>query len=141
MKRHFFIMTLMAGVMSIAMFSFASCNKDDDNHQNTNTTTDDYAAVADTEWKWMAEDPNSVAGVISIRVEFNGPRLADLIYTDMSTGLMETEVLMGTYTYSNGKGTLALRDDDNNAINISFTISGTTMTLKFKGGTYSLTKQ
>ena len=127
--------------VTATMFTFASCNKDDDNHQNTNTTTDDYAAVEDTDWKWMAEDPNSVAGVISIRVDFNGPKLADLTYTDMSTGLMETEVLMGTYTYSNGKGTLALRDGDNNAVNISFTISGTTMTLKFKGTTYTLTKQ
>ena len=127
--------------VAATMFSLMSCNKENVNNQNTNTTTNDYAAVADTEWKWMAEDPNSVAGVISIRVEFNGPRLADLIYTDMSTGLMETEVLMGTYTYSNGSGTLALEDDDYNAVNVSFTIRGTTMTLKFKGATYTLTKQ
>ena len=127
--------------VAATMFSLMSCNKDDVNNQNTNTSTNDYAAVADTEWKWMAEDPNSVAGVISIRVEFNGPKLADLTYTDMSTGLMETEVLMGTYTYSNGSGTLALGDDNYNAVNVSFTISGTTMTLKFKGVTYTLTKQ
>ena len=127
--------------VAATMFTFTSCNKDDVNNQNTNTSTNDYAAVADTEWKWMAEDPNSISGVISIRVEFNGPKLADLIYTDMSTGLMETEVLMGTYTYSNGSGTLALEDDDYNAVNVSFTISGTTMTLKFKGATYTLTKQ
>lgn len=127
--------------VAATMFSLMSCNKENVNNQNTNTTTNDYAAVADTEWKWMAEDPNSVAGVISIRVEFNGPKLADLTYTDMSTGLMETEVLMGTYTYSNGSGTLALEDDDYNAVNVSFTISGTTMTLKFKGVTYTLTKQ
>lgn len=127
--------------VAATMFSLMSCNKDDVNNQNTNTSTNDYAAVADTEWKWMAEDPNSVAGVISIRVEFNGPKLADLTYTDMSTGLMETEVLMGTYTYSNGSGTLALEDDNYNAVNVSFTISGTTMTLKFKGVTYTLTKQ
>ena len=127
--------------VAATMFSLMSCNKEDVNNQNTNTTTNDYAAVADTEWKWMAEDPNSISGVISIRVEFNGPKLADLIYTDMSTGLMETEVLMGTYTYSNGSGTLALEDDDYNAVNVSFTISGTTMTLKFKGITYTLTKQ
>ena len=127
--------------VAATMFTFASCNKDDVNNQNTNTSTNDYAAVADTEWKWMAEDPNSISGVISIRVEFNGPKLADLTYTDMSTGLMETEVLMGTYTYSNGSGTLALEDDDYNAVNVSFTISGTTMTLKFKGATYTLTKQ
>ena len=127
--------------VAATMFSLMSCNKENVNNQNTNTTTNDYAAVEDTEWKWMAEDPNSISGVISIRVEFNGPKLADLIYTDMSTGLMETEVLMGTYTYSNGNGTLALEDDNYHSVNISFTISGTTMTLKFKGITYTLTKQ
>jgi hypothetical protein len=126
--------------VAATMFTFASCNKDNEVTPNTNTT-DDSTAVADTEWRWVAEDPNSVPGVISIRVEFNGPRLADLTYTDMSTGIMQSDVLMGTYKYSNGTGTLSLHDDDYNPVNISFTISGTTMTLKFKGITYSLTKQ
>lgn len=123
--------------VAATMFSFASCNKDDDK----NAVSDAPETVADTQWKWMAEDPNSVSGVISVRVEFNGPRLADLTYTDMSTGVMQSDVLMGTYTYSEGKGTLSLRDDDYNPINISFTTSKTTMTLKFKGTNYSLTKQ
>jgi hypothetical protein len=79
--------------------------------------------------------------VISVRVEFNGPKLADLTYVDMSTGIMQSDALLGTYDYSEGKGTLSLRDDNYNPVNISFTISGTTMTLKFKGVTYSLTKQ
>ena len=81
--------------VAATMFTFASCNKDDENTPNTNTT-DNPAAVADTEWRWEAEDPNSVPGVISIRVEFNGPRLADLTYTDMSTGIMQSDVLMET---------------------------------------------
>ena len=129
--------------VAATMFTFASCNKDDEKkpNTNTNTTTDYSVALADTEWEWVAEDPNSVPGMISIRVEFNGPRLATLIYTDMSTGILQSDALIGTYTYSNGNGALSLEDDDYNPVNISFTISGTTMTLIFKGTTYSLTKQ
>ncbi len=123
--------------VAATMFSFASCSKDDDNK----TTSDAPETVADTEWMWRAEDPNSISGVISVRVEFNGPKLADLTYVDMSTGIMQSDALLGTYDYSEGKGTLSLRDDNYNPVNISFTISGTTMTLKFKGVTYSLTKQ
>ena len=124
--------------VAATMFTFASCEKEDDN----NTTTDAAETVAGTEWNWSAEDPNSISGVIDLQVGFNGPILAELIYTDMSTGIMQTDVLLGTYTYSNGNGTLTLDDDINNTtVNISFTISGTTMTLKFKGVTYSLTKQ
>lgn len=124
--------------VAATMFAFASCEKEDDN----NTTTDAAETVAGTEWNWSAEDPNSISGVIDLQVGFNGPILAELIYTDMSTGIMQTDILLGTYTYSNGNGTLTLDDDINNTtVNISFTISGTTMTLKFKGVTYSLTKQ
>ena len=48
---------------------------------------------------------------------------------------------MGTYTYSDGKGTLTLRDDDNySTVNISFSVSGSELTLKLKGVTYKLTK-
>ncbi|MBP5536024.1 MAG: hypothetical protein J6X62_04445 [Bacteroidales bacterium] len=121
-----------------AMLTFASCNKD---NSDTDTPANESATVADTEWRWGAEDPNSVAGIIDISVEFNGPKLASLTYTDMSTGIMQSDVMIGTYTYTNGKGTLNLRDDNNNTtVNASFTISGTKMTLSFKGTTYSLTK-
>ena len=118
-------------------FSFASCNKDDDNK----TASDAPETVADTEWMWRAEDPNSVSGVISVRVEFNGPKLADLTYVDMSTGIMQSDALLGTYDYSEGKGTLSLRDDNYNPVNIAFTVNKTTMTLKFEGVTYTLTKK
>ena len=129
--------------VAATMFTFSSCNKDDGNNQNqnTNTTTEDSVVLDDTEWRWMAEDPNSVSGVIDIWVRFNGPRLAALSYTDMSTGIMQSDMLMGTYTYSNGEGALSLTDDDYHSFYISFTVSGTTMTLKFKGVTYTLIKQ
>lgn len=123
--------------VAATMFSFASCSKDDDNK----TASDAPETVADTEWKWRADDPNSVSGVISVRVEFNGPKLASLDYTDMSTGIMQSDALLGTYEYSDGEGKLLLEDDNFNPVNIAFTVNKTTMTLKFKGVTYTLTKQ
>ena len=121
--------------VAATMFTFSSCSKDDsDNIANAPAT------VADTEWEWSGS--NYTSGVIDVEVGFNGPKLADLIYTDMSTGIMQTDVLLGTYTYSNGKGTLTLEDETNNTtVNLSFTVSGTSMTLKFKGTTYTLTKK
>ena len=123
--------------VAATMCSFASCSKDDDNK----TASDAPETVADTEWMWRAEDPNSISGVISVRVEFNGPKLADLTYVDMSTGIMQSDVLLGTYEYSDGEGKLLLKDDNYNPVNISFTVNNTTMTIKFKGVTYTLTKQ
>jgi hypothetical protein len=123
--------------VAATMFSFSSCSKDDDNK----TASDAPETVADTEWMWRAEDPNSVHGVIDVSVDFNGPKLASLDYTDMSTGIMQCDALLGTYEYSDGEGKLLLKDDNYNPVNIAFTVNKTTMTLKFKGVTYTLTKQ
>ncbi|MBR4506094.1 MAG: hypothetical protein IKP21_04900 [Bacteroidales bacterium] len=121
--------------VAATMFTFASCSKDD---SASDTPTNAPASVADTEWEWR--DNNYTSGVIDVEVGFNGPKLADLIYTDMSTGIMQTDVLIGTYDYSNGKGTLTLNDETNNTtVNLSFTVSGTSMTLSFRGITYTLT--
>lgn len=121
--------------VAATMFTFSSCNKD-----TTDTATDAPTTVADTEWEWS--DSNNTSGLIDVEVEFNGPKLADLIYIDMSTGIMQTDALLGTYTYSSGKGTLTLKDETNNTtIKLSFTISGTKLTFTFKGVTYTLTKK
>ena len=118
--------------VAATMFTFSSCSKND-------SDSNAPASVADTEWEWR--DNNYTSGVIDVEVGFNGPKLAYLIYTDMSTGIMQTDVLMGTYDYSNGKGTLTLNDEtDNTTVNLSFTVSGTSMTLTFKDVTYKLTK-
>ena len=123
--------------MAASMITLASCEKD---NSDDNAATDN--SVADTEWSWRVDDLDNATGMIDISVEFNGPKLASLIYTDISTGVMQTDVLIGTYSYSGGRGTLTLDDDYNNTtVNASFTISGTTMTLVFKGITYTLTKQ
>ncbi len=126
-------------LVAATLLTFASCSKDN-TETNTNTHTDAPATVADSEWEWR--DSNNSSGVIDIEVGFNGPKLADLTYTDMSTGIMQTDALLGTYTYSNGSGTLTLNDETNNTtVNISFSVSGTTMTLSFKTVTYMLTKK
>lgn len=122
--------------VTATMFTFSSCSKDEN---DSGTPSDALATVADTRWEWR--DNNYISGVINVEVEFDGPRLADLIYIDMGTGIMQTDVLIGTYTYSNGQGTLTLDDETNNTIvNLSFTVSATTLTLTFKGVTYTLNK-
>ena len=126
-------------LVAATLLAFSSCGKDN-TETHTNTNTDAPATVADSEWMWS--DSNNSSGVIDLKVEFNGPMLADLTYTDMSTGVMQTDVLLGTYTYSNGSGTLTLNDESNDTtVNISFSVSGTTMTLSFKAVTYRLTKK
>ena len=121
--------------VAATMLSFSSCNKDE-----SEDTADAPSTVAGTEWRWSYS--NSTTGVIDVEVGFNGPMLAELIYTDMSTGIMQTDVLLGTYSYSNGKGTLALEDDtEGTRMNIPFTVSGTTLKLTFKGTAYTLTKK
>ncbi len=135
MKTNQFKKMAMLLFVAATIFTFSSCGKD-----NTDTITDAPETVANTEWEWS--DLNNTSGLIDLEVGFNGPKLAELIYTDMNTGLMLTDVLLGTYTYSNGNGTLTLKDETNNTtVNLSFTISETTMKLNFRDITYTLTKK
>ncbi len=124
--------------VAASMTAFSAC-EEKDNDNNTSGNTDASTQVADTEWDWSDLDGT---GIIDVSVEFNGPRLVSVITTDMSTGIMDVKVYQGTYTYSKGNGTLSLRDDDTNAsVNATFTVKGTTMTLNFRGATYTLTKR
>lgn len=124
--------------VAASMTAFSAC-EEKDNDNNTSGNTDASTQVADTEWDWSDLDGT---GIIDVSVEFNGPRLVSVITTDMSTGIMNVKVYQGTYTYSKGNGTLSLRDDDTNAsVNATFTVKGTTMTLNFRGATYTLTKR
>lgn len=121
--------------VAATMLSFGSCEKED-----TDTSKEDAVVVAGTEWAWRDDNPEST-GVIDISVGFNGPVLADLTYTDMSTGVMQTDALLGTYTYAENKGTMTLEGDDNSTVKVPFTVSGTTMKITFKGASYTLTKK
>lgn len=134
-----FFMSLL--LVAVTMGFLASCEKDDVNdNANTNNTVQ-TVQLADTEWDWRNPDSNAT-GMLDVTVEFNGPALASVITTDFSTGILDPRSYLGTYTCSGNKGTLALRDDDTNTdFSATFTVNGTTMTLQFKGATYTLTKR
>lgn len=134
-----FFMSLL--LVAVTMGFLASCEKDDVNdNANTNNTVQ-TVQLADTEWDWRNSDSNAT-GMLDVTVEFNGPALASVTTTDFSTGILNTDCYMGTYTCSGNSGTLALRDDDTNTdFSATFTVNGTTMTLQFKGATYTLTKR
>ena len=120
-----FALLLIAAATMTTLFA---CNKD--NVENVK--------LSDTEWSWS--DDNAT-GIIDLSVEFNGPKLASLDYTDMSTGVMDVNILIGSYSVDGNKGTLSLRDDDaGTSVNVDFTVNGNKMTLKFKGTTYVLEK-
>ena len=115
-------------VAAVTMTTLFACEKD--NVENVK--------LSDTEWDWS--DDNA-SGIIDLSVEFNGPKLASLQYTDMSTGVMDVHILIGSYSVDGNKGTLSLRDEDaGTSVNVDFTVNGNKMTLKFKGTTYVLEK-
>jgi hypothetical protein len=121
-----FALLLIAAATMTTLFA---CNKD--NVENVK--------LSDTEWSWS--DDNAT-GIIDLSVEFNGPKLASLDYTDMSTGVMDVNILIGSYSVDGNKGTLSLRDEDaGTSVNVDFTVNGNKMTLKFKGTNYTLTKE
>lgn len=129
------------------MVSFSSCSKDDDSKSSSETPgvnptpgTGDATALYGTEWMWLDEDMNNTE-IFEVRVDFNGP-LVSLDVWDMYTGIMNLVNYMGTYTYSGGNGTMSLRNSDTDAsASATFSVSGNTMTLNFKGATYTLTKR
>ena len=144
MRKYFKTFALLLLVASASMVVLAACTEKEDSNTstNTNTTVDNSPAVADTEWDWRTEDPDHATGMLDVSVEFNGPKLASLIYTDFSTGILETDVLLGTYSYSGGRGTMTLDDDSNNTtVSVPFSVSDTTMTITFRNVTYNLTKR
>ena len=60
----------------------------------------------------------------------------------MTSGVMETDVLLGSYSVSGNEGSLSLRDEDaGTSVNVDFTVNGSKMTLKFRGVTYVLIKE
>ena len=117
-------------VLFATTFSFTSCSEKEEVEN---------VKLSDTSWRWSDEN---AATIIDLSVEFNGPKLASLIYTDMTSGVMETDVLLGSYSVSGNEGSLSLRDEDaGTSVNVDFTVNGSKMTLKFRGVTYVLIKE
>ncbi|MBO7490361.1 MAG: hypothetical protein J6T88_08800 [Bacteroidales bacterium] len=122
--------------VAATVLSFNACGEKE--NENSDSNSNDAWMLADTEWNWNDLESDEV---FDVTVEFNGPKLASLRLWDFSTGIMQLSSYMGTFTYSGGNGTLDLRDSDTDAhVTATFKVAGTTMTLTFKGATYTLTK-
>lgn len=78
-----FAMLLM---VAASMNCFTSCNKDDDDKKSSASNV----VLSGTEWYWSHSDLNHM-GIVSVSADFNGPMLASMTVTDMSTGIMDTE--------------------------------------------------
>lgn len=122
-------------VVATTMVAFTSCSKDD--NKDSASTTNAPASVADTDWEWY--DPEAT-DVYRMQAEFNGPVLASVIREAMVDGIMDVQVYLGNYTYSNGSGTMSL-ENDNVTVSASFSIDGSQMTLTMLGGSYTLAKK
>lgn len=136
MKKHLKAVALALFVAASAMCLTACGDKDNDDSSPEAVVN---VQLADTDWAWRDDEGT---GIIDMTVEFNGPRLAAVTTTDMSTGIMDVNIYMGTYSVSGNSGTLSLTDDDDDtSFTASFSVSGNTMTLNFRGTTFSLTKR
>ncbi len=135
MSKLFKILALLF-VMTATAVSFTSCG---DKEDDTPSGSDTNISLTDTNWSWY--DYEATTGVIDMRVEFFGPKLVDMIYTDMTTGVMQVYVYSGTYSVSGSGGTMNLHGDDySDAVTVSFTVEGNKMKFTFKGVNYTLTK-
>ena len=103
--------------VAATMFTASSCSKDDDSERYPES-------VQHTTWEYT--DQSHTHEVTYVAVSF----------------LAENEIYRGTYTYSNGSGTLDLvRTTTGANATATFSVDDSTLTLKFNGGTYSLTRQ
>ena len=101
--------------VAVTMLAAASCSKDDDQSHTHEVT---YVAVS-----FLAENTSRVT-------------------LKRNDGTAVSEIYRGTYTYSKGSGTLDLvRTTTGANATATFSVDDSTLTLKFNGGTYSLTRQ
>ncbi len=125
--------------VALAMLTAASCGKDDDKNGNGGGgSTTDLVGTS-----WYAVDGNlqsgnyKAYGLQFVRQDFCG-------YAEVTAvnGEETEDAYLGSYTYSNGSGTINFRDttytvDRGSA---TFTVNGDKLTLVFNGKTIELTK-
>ncbi len=129
-----FAMLLM---VAASMNCFTSCNKDDDDKKSSASNV----VLSGTEWYWSHSDLNHM-GIVSVSADFNGPMLASMTVTDMSTGIMDTRIYSGSYSCSGNSGTMTLQEDYSSpSFSVPFSVSGNTMSVQFRGSSYDLTKR
>lgn len=96
------------------VFGLASCEKDNDSSNGNGTNINTQNSLVGTTWGYND-------GEAEIRVLFETTMVKVSVQTPHGNEYYE-----GTYTYSNGSGTIALVDGEQ-TLNITFTVSGNTM--------------
>ena len=128
----------MATIFLVAstMLSFTSCGEKEDGSENPSNSNNNQEVLANTRWAWMGE---ATVNMVSAEILF-APNYA-VTLTFLNTDYNEI-VLEGTYTYSDGKGTMDLKyQTTHQPISPTFTIEDNTLLLKIFGKTYTLTKK
>ncbi len=133
MFKHFKKMALML-FASIAVFSFIGCGEKENENEPPNGN-ENQEVLANTRWVWQGE---ATVNMVSAEILFTPNYSAKLTF--LNTDYNEI-VLEGTYTYSDGQGTMDLKyQTTHQPISPTFTIEGNTLSLKIFGKTYTLTK-
>ncbi len=118
---------------AVTMLCFAACNRE---NENESPDTENQEVLGNTLWAWEGQE---TLGFISAEIVFPGDYAAKITFYKPDHSPV---ILDGTYSYSNGNGTMALRyQTTHNAINPTFTVNGNTMVLYIFGVTYTFTKQ
>ena len=106
--------------VAVTMLAAASCSKDDDSGRYPES-------VQHTTWEYTDQSHTHEVTYVTLK---------------RNDGTAVSEIYRGTYTYSNGSGTLDLvRTTTGANATATFSVDDSTLTLKFNGGTYSLTRQ
>lgn len=118
--------------VAVTMLAAASCSKDDDSGRYPES-------VQHTTWEYT--DQSHTHEVTYVAVSFLAENTSR-VTLKRNDGTAVSEIYRGTYTYSKGSGTLDLvRTTTGANATATFSVDDSTLTLKFNGGTYSLTRQ
>ena len=139
MKKLFSI--LMVAFAMTAMVACGDKNENTENNggDNNGSGTSQNELLEYTLWRYKAGESGNNDYVYVI-ISFTTSSKATVSITKGN----ESQVsYSGTYTYSNGNGTLSLQNiiTHEDAGTVTFSISGTSLTLKMLGETYTLEKQ
>ena len=121
------------------VISFSACEKDNEDDSTGGGSNNYPASIASTQWEWKHE---ASEGIRSVAVSFSQTGNY-FIMTITSNDIYDSgAVYNGTYTYSEGKGSVTMENSDTHEpATATFSINGSTMTFKFNGATYTLTKK
>lgn len=117
--------------VAATMFNFMSCSKDDEE------APANYPEKLNGTYYKMTSETDNLWSIVVRFAEKNNT--CTFSYGEHDRG---SSIYDGTFTYSEGKGTLNLRNKaTDEPLTKTFTISGTVLTLTLNGTTYKLDKQ